>query len=177
MKGASRLARKMDDESINLAPWFGFLQSLFQKNRPWGEAGHLLLCLGLVGKDADVKGLAVDALIEGIEGRVFDPRAFVEVMTRLCEGQWVKLNRLSEGLLQVAQVSALHARVVSEALQAWLPLLDLKQRGVRSTCSKCWWRSRPSPSGRLRSRRRRRCEASAARERLRSWPRTCYAPA
>jgi hypothetical protein len=130
MKGASRLARKMDDESHNLAPWFGFLQSLFQKNRPWGGAGHLLLCLGLVGRDADVKGLAVDALIEGIEGHVFDPRAFVEVMTRLCEGQWVKLNRLSEGLLQVAQVSALHARVVSEALQAWLPLLDLKERGA-----------------------------------------------
>jgi hypothetical protein len=128
MKGASMLARKIDDESIILSPWFGFLQSLFQKNRPWGEAGHLLLCLGLVGRDADVKGLAVDALIEGIDGRVFDPRAFVEVMTRLCEGQWVKLNRLADGLLQVAQVSALHARVVSEALQAWLPLVDFKDR-------------------------------------------------
>jgi hypothetical protein len=130
MKGASRLARRMDELSHNLAPWFGFLQPLFQKNRPWGEAGHLLLCLGLVGRDADVKGLAVDALIEGIDGRVFDPRAFVGVMTRLCEGQWVKLNRLGEGLLQVAQVSALHARVVSEALQSWLPLLDLKDRGA-----------------------------------------------
>ena len=66
MKGASRLAEKIDDPSIHLAPWFGFLQSLFQKNRPWGEAAHLLLCLGLVGRDADVKGLAVDALIEGL---------------------------------------------------------------------------------------------------------------
>jgi hypothetical protein len=130
MKGASRLAGRIDDVGHGLAPWFGFLQSLFQKNRPWGEAGHLLLCLGLVGRDADVKGLAVDALVEGIDGRVFDPRAFVEIMTRLCEGQWVKLSRLSAGLLQVAQVSALHAGVVSEALQVWLPLLDLKQRGV-----------------------------------------------
>ena len=130
MKGASRLARRMDDESHGLAPWFGFLQSLFQKNRPWGEAGHLLLCLGLVGRNADVKGLAVDALIDGIDGRLFDPRAFVEVMTRLCAGQWVKLNRLAEGLLRVAQVSALHARVVSEALQTWLPLLDLQDRGA-----------------------------------------------
>jgi hypothetical protein len=130
MKGASRLAGKMDDESLILAPWFGFLQSLLQKNRPWGEAGHLLLCLGLIGRDADVKGLAVDALIDGIDGRLFDPRAFVEVMTRLCAGQWAKLNRLAEGLLRVVQVSTLHARVVSEALQAWLPLLDLKERGA-----------------------------------------------
>jgi hypothetical protein len=130
MKGASRLAARIDDVGHGLAPWFGFLQSLFQKNRPWGEAGHLLLCLGLVGRDADVKGLAVDALIDGIEGRLFDPTVFVAVMTRLCEGQWVKLSRLSAGLLQVAQVSALHAGVVSEALQAWLPRFDLKQRGA-----------------------------------------------
>jgi hypothetical protein len=130
MKGASRLVQRIDEDSSNWTPGFGFLHSLFQKNRPWGEAGHLLLCLGLVGKDADVKGLAVDALIEGIEGRAFDPGIFADVMTRLCKGQWVKLNRLSEGLLQVAQVSGLHAQLVSEALQAWLPHLQFQERGA-----------------------------------------------
>jgi hypothetical protein len=130
MKGASKLAQRIDGDSSNLEPGFGFLQSLFQKNRPWGEAGHLLLCVGLVAKDADVKGLALDALIEGVEGRVFDPHVFADVMKRLCEGQWVKLNRLSEGLLQVAHVSGLHAQAVSEALQAWLPHLDFEERGA-----------------------------------------------
>jgi hypothetical protein len=104
--------------------------SLFQKNRPWGEVGHLLLCLGLIGKDADVKGLAVDALIEGIEGRVFDPRLFAEVMARLGEGKWGKLNRLGEGLMLVVQVSTLHAGVVCEALEAWLPRLDFEERSA-----------------------------------------------
>jgi hypothetical protein len=130
MKGASKLAERIDQDSSNWTPGFGFLQSLFQKGRPWGEAGHLLLCVGLIGKDADVKGLAVDALTEGVEDRVFDPRAFANVMTRLCEGQWVKLNRLAAALLQVAQASAWHAKVVSEALQTWLPHLDFEARGA-----------------------------------------------
>ena len=130
MKGASKLADRIDENSSNWTPGFGFLHSLFQKNRPWGEVGHLLLCLGLIGKDADVKGLAVDALIEGIEGRVFDPRLFAEVMARLGEGKWGKLNRLGEGLLQVVQVSTLHARIVCEALEAWLPRLDFEERSA-----------------------------------------------
>jgi hypothetical protein len=124
MKGASKLAERIDENSSNWTPGFGFLHSLFQKNRPWGEVGHLLLCLGLIGKDADVKGLAVDALIEGIEGRVFDPRLFAEVMARLGEGKWGKLNRLGEGLMLVVQVSTLHAGVVCEES----PLLALSRR-------------------------------------------------
>lgn len=130
IKGAAKLADRIDENSSNWMPGFGFLHSLFQKNRPWGEVGHLLLCLGLIGKDADVKGLAVDALIEGIEGRVFDPRLFAEVMARLGEGKWGKLNRLGEGLLQVVQVSTLHAEVVCEALEAWLPRLDFEERSA-----------------------------------------------
>jgi len=82
----------------------------------------------LVGKDADVRGLAIDALIEGIENRIFDPAIFAIVMTRLCEGEWVKYNRLGENLLQVAQVSPIHARAIDAALQAWLPSFDLAQR-------------------------------------------------
>ncbi|WP_145998438.1 DUF6493 family protein [Caulobacter flavus] len=130
MKGVSKLSERIDENSSNWTPGFGFLDSLFQKNRPWGEIGHLLLCMGLIGKDADVKGLAVDALIEGIEGRVFDPAIFADVMARLGEGKWGKLNRLGEALLQVVPVSALHAQAVFEALNAWLPRLDLKERSA-----------------------------------------------
>jgi hypothetical protein len=130
MKGASKLAERIDENSSNWTPGFGFLHSLFQKNRPWGEVGHLLLCMGLIGKDADVKGLAVDALIEGIEGRLFDPPLFADVMARLGEGKWGKLNRLGEGLMQVVQVSTLHAGAVCEAMEAWLPRLDFEERSA-----------------------------------------------
>jgi hypothetical protein len=61
---------------------------------------------------------------------VFDPRLFAEVMARLGEGKWGKLNRLGEGLLQVVQVSTLHATVVCEALEVWLPRLDFEVRSA-----------------------------------------------
>ena len=128
MIAAARLAQRLDEDASGWTPSFGFLQGLFQKNRPWGEAGHLLLCLGLVGKDADAKGLAVDALVEGIDGRMFDPACFAHVMAQLCAGEWVKLARLGEALLQVVQISPLHAFAIGEALQAWLPRLNLAQR-------------------------------------------------
>src|SRR5207248_9813408 len=103
IKGAIRLMERMDGNSSNWTPGFGYFQALFQHNRPWREAGHLLLCLGLVGKDADAKGLAVDAMIEGIEMRRFDPALFASTMAGLAEGEWIKFNRLGDALMLVVQ--------------------------------------------------------------------------
>ncbi len=130
IKGAARLALRMDENSSSWGPHFGHFQALFQRNRPWLEPGHLLLGLGLVAKDADSKGLAVDALVEGIDGGLFDPEVFADVMTRLAQGEWMKLNRLADGLKLVMQVSPLHAFVVSEFLQKWLPTLDLQHNNA-----------------------------------------------
>jgi hypothetical protein len=96
----------------------------------WREPGHLLLCLGLVGKDADARGLAIDALIEGIDARLFDPELFASTIARLAEGEWIKFNRLGDALMPVLQVSQLHAAIVSEAVQLWLPKLDLRLKNA-----------------------------------------------
>jgi len=129
-RGASRLLQRMDENASNWTPSHGFFNALFVRGRSWGEAGHLLLVLGLIGKDADAKGLANDALIEGIETRQFDPALFADVMARITAGEWVKYNRLGESLKQVVQVSSLHAAAIGEALQRWLPHFDLKQRNA-----------------------------------------------
>lgn len=130
MSSAMRLAQRMDEGSSSESPNYGLLSSCFQKGRIWGEPGHLVLALSLVGKDADVCGLANDALIEGIEGRLFDPDIFASVMYRLCLGEWVKYNRLAENLLKISKVSQLHACAIDAALQAWLPRFDLAQRNA-----------------------------------------------
>ena len=127
MKGARMLSLRMDENSSNFTPGHGHILALFQPNRPWREAGHLLLCLGLAGKDADARGLAIDALIEGIDGRRFNPTVFAGVMTRLVAGEWLKLNRVADSLMSAVQVSRLHAAVVSEAVQKWLPTFDHRQ--------------------------------------------------
>lgn len=130
MRGAVMLVERTDDNASSWSPSHGYLQVLFQPGRPWREPGHLLLCVALIGKDADARGLAVDAMIEGVEERLFDPALFAETMERLIEGGWVKLNRLGDALTPVIQASPLHAVVVSEAVQLWLPRLDLQQNSA-----------------------------------------------
>jgi hypothetical protein len=130
MKAVRKLVLRLEEDSSNSTPNHGFLSCLFQRGRSWGEPGHLLLALSLVGKDGDVRSLAIDALIEGVESRLFAPDTFADVLVRLCEGEWVKYNRLAENLLKVAKVSELHACAIDAALQAWLPHFDLDQRNA-----------------------------------------------
>lgn len=127
-RSARSLIGRIDEDASGWSPSYGLFDALFLKGRPWGEAGHLLLCVGLVGKDADARALSIDVMIEGIDNRTFDPEQFGQVMTKLAAGDWLKLNRVGASLTQVAQASPLHANVTSQALQAWLPECDLSQR-------------------------------------------------
>ncbi len=130
MKAVRKLVLRIEEDSSNSTANHGLLNCLFQKGRSWGEPGHLVLALSIVGKDSDVRSLAIDALIEGIENRLFDPDTFANVLVRLCEGEWVKFNRLAENLLKIAKVSELHASAIDAALQAWLPRFDFTQRNA-----------------------------------------------
>jgi hypothetical protein len=132
MKAATRLIGPIDENSSGWTPSHSAFQGLFQRNRPWLEPGHLVVCLGLVSKGADARGLAIDAVIEGIEGRLFDPALFAATMARLCEGEWVKFNRLGEALQQVVRVSELHAAAVDQALQALIPHVKFGQTNAFS---------------------------------------------
>jgi len=125
--GVKQMAFRIDEDSSNWEPSHGFFHGLFEKKRAWGEAAHLMLSIGLVGKDADCRGLAVDALIEGIESGKADITLLADVLGKLSEGGWPKLNRLSENLLQVSQVSSVHAWAVSELIQLWVGCSSLKQ--------------------------------------------------
>ena len=127
-RAAKQLVQRVDGDASSWTPSHGFFKALFVRGRIWGEAEHLLVSLGLVGKDADAKGLAIDAMIEGIETRQFNPGLFAGIMARLADGGWLKYNRLGESLKQVVQMSPLHASAIGAALQDWLPRFDLSQR-------------------------------------------------
>jgi len=124
------LMGRIDEDSSGWEPNYGFLEGLFQKNRPWFESGHLHLCIALAGKDADVRGLAIDAMIEGIEKGLLDIDICAGVLVKLSEGGWLKLNRLGDNLMTVSETSNLHAWVVSDLIQKWIQKTDLKQRFI-----------------------------------------------
>jgi hypothetical protein len=123
---ADRLALRLDADASNLEPSAGYLECLFQKNRAWGEMGHLALLFGLAGKDADARGLAIDALVQGIEGSQFDPALFAPVLVKFAQSGWMKPARVAQSLQQAARVSPWHALAISEALQRALPGLDMR---------------------------------------------------
>lgn len=123
---AAKLAHRMDADSSTFEPSAGFMNCFFQKNRPWGEMGHLALMLGLSGKDADVSGLAIDALIEGIESGQFDPDVLGAALAKFAQGGWMKPGRIGLALQRAARVSPLHAWAVGEAIQCGLSGLDLR---------------------------------------------------
>ncbi|MCH9699012.1 MAG: hypothetical protein K0U68_12995 [Gammaproteobacteria bacterium] len=125
-----QLHRRIDDNGSNWEPGYGYFYGLFQSQRPWRETGHLLLSMGLIGKDADCKGLAIDAMIAGIENGCLDIETLSTILVRLTEGGSVKLNRLADTLTQVAQAGLLHAWTVNQLLQLWLPQADLKLHNI-----------------------------------------------
>jgi hypothetical protein len=127
---ADRLALRLDADASNLEPGAGYLECLFQKNRAWGEMGHLALLFGLAGKDADARGLAIDALVQGIEGAQFDPALFAPVLVKFAQSGWMKPTRVAQSLQQVARVSPWHALAVSEALQNALSGLDMRAQNM-----------------------------------------------
>ncbi|WP_299975614.1 DUF6493 family protein [uncultured Pseudoteredinibacter sp.] len=125
--GVRHLAARIDDNSSTWDPNFGFFFGLFAKKRHWGEASHLLLCLGLAGKDADARGLAIDAFIEGVDNRCLDVMTTARVLIQLSENGWLKLNRLGDNLMHISEASPMHSSVIREVLCKWLEKANPKQ--------------------------------------------------
>ena len=125
LRGYWRLAadcilERLDIDTASTFPNYAWYEPLFEVDRCWGELEYLILCLGLISKDSDVVGLAVDAAIEAIEDGRLHPEPFSRVLNRLCRAEWVKPNRLAATLGEVARVSALQRRIVAEVVGSLL---------------------------------------------------------
>lgn len=118
--GVRALMDRYDQNAATTAPNFAFLEPAFAVDRPWSEKAVLALWVALVGKDADARGLAVDALIEGIEDGRADVARMSPVLLHLSRGGWLKANRLAESLGRVSPVSDLHGSFVAGLLDRYL---------------------------------------------------------
>ena len=127
LKGASRAFDLMDERNHEMR---GLFDVLFDRQRPWGEEGHALMILGLMVRESEASGLAIDALAHGIDHGLFDPALFATLLTRFEAGGWMKLNRLAAALSRVVAISPVHAAAISHGMQAWLTRFDLSERGA-----------------------------------------------
>lgn len=117
---ADSLVDRLNEDAATTFPNFAFFDPFFDADLGWGQAEYLVLTLGLAGKDADVKGLAVDAAIEGVADGRAHPTSWLEVMLKLHDQGWLKPNRLAATLGEVARVSRYHRRFVAELLNGLL---------------------------------------------------------
>ena len=85
-------------------------------DRGWSEMARTALWLGLLSRNDQSRGTAVDALIEGIADGRADPAALAETLLHIASGGWIKLNRLADSLREVTRTSILAERVVAEIM-------------------------------------------------------------
>lgn len=114
------LVTRLDDPAVSMIPNFMALDPLYEVNRHLSEQAYLLLCLGLLGRDNDVKGHTIDVMVETIQDARFHPDPFVKVLIKLSKPGWAKLNRLAENLREVARLSNVHCLMVALILDMFL---------------------------------------------------------
>ena len=117
MQAINCIQFRIDDGASRSYPNHSFLEPLFESDRPWTEYSTLALGLALASKDEDLKGMAVDALIEGIEDGRAHPRHLARVWKPLYERRSLKLNRLAGSLLEASRSSFVARVLISETLQ------------------------------------------------------------
>src|SRR5262249_41204151 len=73
-KGAKQMSQRLDDHASNWFPNAAYLEPLFDPDTPFTEMAQLLLAVSLISRDADTRGLAIDALGQVVtDGRCTGP--------------------------------------------------------------------------------------------------------
>jgi hypothetical protein len=119
-KGAKQISQRLDDHASNWHPKAAYLEPLFDPDTLFSEMAQLLLAVSLISRDADVRGLAIDALEQVIkDGRCTGPE-FGHLVGRLMATGFVRRNRLAATLEAVAKSSPWHAHVCAQIVQTAL---------------------------------------------------------
>lgn len=102
--------------SVDVFASVSSLSPLLTAERDWPRTAIYALWLAMFSRDTDARAVAIDALVEGLfDGRAH-PEPLAEILVEIAGYNWAKLNRLADGLRQVARISAWGALVVSRIL-------------------------------------------------------------
>jgi hypothetical protein len=92
------------------------LSALLKPERSWSPTAIYALWLATFCRDADARAVAVDALVEGLlDGRAH-PDSLSGILSEIAGYPWAKLNRLADGLHQVARTSAWSSLAIAHLL-------------------------------------------------------------
>lgn len=107
------LTSRIDKQGSTIDRLDGWLSPLCFTDQGWSDIGRTALWLGLLSRDDQARGIAIDALIDGIADGRADVNDLAASLIHIAIGGWIKLNRLSEALREVTRTSLLAERIVS----------------------------------------------------------------
>lgn len=109
------LGERWDSDGSGLAPNHIFLEPLFEPDRPWDDLARVVIWMALLSKASEIRGAAVDLLIEGIGDGRGHPEPLGQTLCQLAPAG-LKTNRLASALAQIAGVGELHRWTVAQIL-------------------------------------------------------------
>jgi hypothetical protein len=109
----SKLRGRLDDVGLVFEAVPGWMAPLQAVDQGWSEMARTALWLGLLSRNDQSRGTAIDALIEGIADGRADTAALADTLLHIASGGWIKLNRLADSLREVTRTSILAERVVA----------------------------------------------------------------
>jgi hypothetical protein len=124
----SKLRGRLDDAGLVFEAVPGWMATLQAVDQGWSEMGRTALWLGLLSRNDQSRGTAIDALIEGIADGRADTGTLADSLLHIASGGWMKLNRLAESLHEVTRTSILAERVVAEILDRLIASWDALPR-------------------------------------------------
>ncbi|QDV15502.1 hypothetical protein Pan153_01160 [Gimesia panareensis] len=124
------LARRVESGSSVDTPFGQFLLPLFELDRPLTLMAARALWIATVSKDGSARSMATEVWIALAESDRLDLELLMRALSEVMAGGWVKLNRASEVLAEVAAVSPVHALCAAPVLEAVLISLDPFPRNV-----------------------------------------------
>jgi len=125
----------LDERTTVFADPTRLLAPLFQVDRGWSDIARTALCLALVSRDDQLRGTAIDALIEGIADGRADVQRISDSLIEVSTGGWIKLNRLASSLGEVARTSVTAERVVAGILDRVIASWDRLPRDAHHLLS------------------------------------------
>jgi hypothetical protein len=118
--GAAKILFYLDGAASTWDSKVAYFDRLFDPDQLFSKPARYLVLASLMAKDGDVRGLAIDALIDAIsDGRVTGQHLGKD-LREFFKHKVVKANRFAEGLVAVSRQSVLHTYVCSEILQVAL---------------------------------------------------------
>ena len=115
-----KMMQRMDMNSSMDEPNFAYFEMQFEPDRLWSEMTILMVWIGLASRDVDVRGHVIDLLAEAIQDGRVHAESVGKGFVKLCQGGWVKHNRIYDCLKEVSRLSQLHGYVIANILKKWL---------------------------------------------------------